>query len=222
MSGIYSIKADEVEFKLKYSPFQYPSLAEADPERGWGHVPVIPEMFEYVTQAGELPSVATTASFLMTLCDPRYARDSKVRRRGEKLVLDFYRDLHTYGLLCDCWLFGQVLYQKALDVNNVDYLARLQSRWAAYWGYNAPVGVQAMMRAHWSEFGDPWSDLKVARRARRHAVLERNSKLYLLTNRQRSAWKQIARVWLFGPDHIRDLADEISADLAPAAATEVA
>lgn len=222
MSGVYSVRADEVEFRLEHSPFQYPTLAEADPERGWGKVAVIPQLFDYVTQTGDLPNVATTASFLMTLCEPRYAAEAKVRRRGEKLVLDFYRDLHTYALLCECWLFGQVLYQKALDVRNVDYLARLRSRWAAHWGYNDPLAVQAMMRARWSEFGDPWSELKSQRRVGRGMTVEPERKLYLLTNRDRVAWKQIARVWLFGPTHIKDLAEIISADLAPTALSEVA
>jgi hypothetical protein len=51
---------------------------------------------------------------------------------------------------------------------------------------------------------------------RRGTTLERQNKLYLLTNRQRPPWKQINRVWLFGPPHVKDLGEEISSDLAPA------
>jgi hypothetical protein len=222
MSGVYSVRADEVEFRLEHAPFHYPMLAEADPELGWGHIAVIPELFDWITREGNLPSVASTAAFLMGLCDPRYADRSTVRRRGEKLVLDFFRDLHTYALLCNCDLFGQVVYQKALDVKNIDYLARLRARWAARWGYSDPVAVQAQMRARWSADSDAWSELKAERRTRRGATLERQEKLYLLTNRSRPPWKQIARVWLFGPTHIRDLADEVSADLAPVMPSVVA
>jgi hypothetical protein len=108
-------------------------------------------------------------------------------------------------------------------MSGVDYLARLNSRFAANWGHVDPVGVQAQMRARWSsDGGDPWSEVKAERRTRRGVTLEHESKLYLLTNRQRPPWKRINRVWLFGPRHIKDLADEIASDLAPVAPTEVA
>jgi hypothetical protein len=223
MSGIYSVRADEVEFRLEHAPFRYPTKADpADPELGWGHVAVIPELFEWVTNEGDLPSVESTAVYLMSLCNPRYAERPLVRRRGEKLVLDFFRDLHTYGLLCECSLFGQVVYKKALDVTNIDYLARLRARWAAHWGFNEPVAVQAMMRARWFADGDAWSVVKEERRGRRGNAPAWDGKLYLLTNRQRPPWKQIAGVWLFGPQHIRDLADEVSSDLAPEPPMQVA
>jgi len=222
MSGVYSVRADEVEYRLEHAQFKYPTLAEADPELGWGHIAVIPELFDWVTQEGDLPTCDQTAQFLMALCDPRYAHLPLVRRRGEKLVLDFYRDLHTYALLCGCELFGQVVYRKALDISNVDYLARLRSRFAAFWGFNDALAVQAQMRAKWPVEGDAWARVKAERRERRHQLPLWEGKVYFLTNRDRPPWKQISRVWLFGPRHIRDLADEVSADLSPKPSTAVA
>jgi hypothetical protein len=222
MSGVYSVRADEVEFRLEHAHFRYPTRAEADPELGWGHVAVIPELFDWVTQEGTLPSVDASAQFLMGRCDPRYAHLPMVRRRGEKLVLDFYRDLHTYALLCGCELFGQVVYRKAFDISNVDYLARLRARFAAFWGFDDALAVQAQMRARWPTEGDPYTQLKAERRKSRGQLSLWPGKVYLLTNRERPPWKQIARVWLFGPSHIRDLADEVSADLAPVTPTAVA
>src|SRR5262245_16650524 len=106
MTGVFSIKADEVEFLVAKAPFTYPRRGEDDPLRGFGHVAVIPSLFDWVVLHRHFPSPAVGMAFIMEqLCDPACREQPGVRRRGEKLYFDFARDMHAYGLLCQCDLF---------------------------------------------------------------------------------------------------------------------
>lgn len=213
--GIFDIKADEVEYALGLAQFKYPRRGEADDFRGFGNHPVIPKLFEWTVERGRFPKPDEGVAYLMgTLCQPMYRDDPGVRRRADKLYLDYCRELHTFGLLNHCDLFGQVIYKHALDVKwNVDYLARLASRFRDWWGCKDEVAIQSKMR-NWREGGGRWDAVKAHRRAAR-GEQEWEGKIYELSNRRRSPWKEIAGVWLFGPAHIRDLADEVRGDLAP-------
>lgn len=211
--GSINVNPDEVEHLLSMADFRYPRNSEADPIHGWSHFAAIPGLFEHMALLKRFPRPDEGRRFLMDNCDPRYAGDFKVKRRADKLYLDFARDMHTMGLLSRSDLFGYVEYQKALDLGyNVDFVAGLlsiiRSRVPDEPG---DVGVQAQMRAKWGA-EDPYELVKSERRSRR-GDREWKGLLFLLTNHTRRHAKEIAGCWLFGREHIVDLAEEVMGTL---------
>jgi hypothetical protein len=200
----------EVIYHLDRCPFRYPSNAEVDDIHGFGHIGVIPELFSYMAARGRFPAMDEMYRLLMEKhCDARYREDHRVMRRAQKLCLDFARDMHTKGLLDVCDLFGCVEYQKALDLGyNVDFVAGLAS-YLIFVGRKS-VAVQAKMRAKW-DGPDRWDGIKADRRRRRGGMVWKG-RVYEITNRARRYAKNVAGVWLFGEEHVRDLAREIKAD----------
>lgn len=204
--GLFWINPLEIETCLKRADYKYPSNREADFGRGWSNFPVIPELYKLTRRLGHYPMPDEGIVFLMKNCDPRYQDNEKVIKRGQKLYMDFGREIHTLGLLQQCSLFAGVWYQKALDMSmNIDYLASLLSMLGGQ-----RVAVQAAMRARWPENidDDPYEQLKAERR-RRRGEIRWNGQIYWLTNRNRPYYKAINGCWLFGPSHINDLTEEI-------------
>lgn len=204
--GLLWINPLEVEACLKKADFRYPSLRETEFLKGWSKFPVIPGLYGLIRRLGHFPEPNEGMAFLMENCEPRYQNSKRVVKRGQKLYMDFGREVHTLGLLQQCALFAMVWYQKALDMSmNIDYLASLLSTLGGQ-----RVAVQAAMRARWPENigDDPYEQLKAERR-RRRGEMRWDGQIYWLTNRNRSYYKAINGCWLFGPPHITDLAEEI-------------
>lgn len=211
--GAVSVNPDEVVYWLQLADFTYPRNRDADPVHGWSKFAVIPGLYNWTAQHRRFPSAAEGVQFLMDKCEAPYKKDPGVVNRAHKLYMDFAREMHTMGLLQRCPILGYVEYQKALDLGfNVDYIASVVS-YLLKAGHTADsqVGIQAAMRAQRIEGGDPWDLLKQARRSRRGSK-EWEGKLYLISNRERDPWRKVNGCWLFGPDHIKDLANEIKTD----------
>jgi len=213
--GSFSVNPLHVEAHLAKATFSYPMGGEADEYRGWGAFAVIPGLFQWMVEHSRFPGPDDGVAFLMQHCDPRYRGDPKVRRRAEKLYMDYCRDMHTKGLLERCTLMAWVQYQKALDLGyDVDFVCGLL---AAFGGPSAEaladLAVRAKMRhpRAWRDGVDPWEEPKMRRRQRRGTMLWTGPS-FVLSNQYRPAAQSIQGCWLFGAAHIFDLRDEILAE----------
>lgn len=207
--GSFSVNPDMVVYELSRTPWTYPTRMEADQKRGWRDHAAIPGLFALANHLRRFPRADEGRSYLLAhIDDPSLLMDPRVVRRGEKLYMDFARDMHALGLLQRCSLFATVLYQKALDLRyNVDYVVDLMP-----WMYEEreeQCGIQSAMRSkyEWSH-GDKWTVTKAGRRERNN-VMEWEGPLYWLTNKTRPPAQAPQRCWLFGEAHINDLAEEI-------------
>ncbi len=224
VTGSVTINPDEVEYHLGRADFTYPRNDEADPYRGWTKFTAIPNLFQWMVRNKKFPTSDEGVAFLLENLDPKYrnrldalldVERKRIVRRGHKLYLDFARDMHTWGLLQRCSLLAFTEYQKAHDIQyNVDFLSTLLSSLIGKDEKNK-IAIQAAMRARWPdeiEGIDPFEAMKAQRRARR-GQREWDGPVYWLTNRYRAPAKKIAGCWLFGPNHINDLAEEVRMEL---------
>ena len=189
---ILSVNPDEVEYQLK------------------------PVLYKYIVNNGKASDADTLLAHLMSHCDPRYIDDERALNRAKKLVCDFYRDLHTYGLLSHEPFFASVAYQKGLDLRfNVDYVVEVRSlildRCLNPTRENA---VQSAMMAPWNwDKEDNFINLKRRRRIRRGNMKEWTGPIYWLTNKDIPYACNAGGTWLFGSKHISALVEEIKAEL---------
>lgn len=204
--GSLVVNPREVEWIMQQATFRYPRSDAAEQYAGWSTVPVIPELYNWTAQRNRLPRPDEGVHYLLEIADDAAdIANERIIKRGQKLYLDFCREMHTLGLLQHCDLFGYVSYQKCLDLRyNVDYVAALLSslQQAA-----DQVGIQSAMRKDWTH--DIWSQIKNARRQRRQDTVDWDGPLFWLTNETRPYAKAISGCWLFGPSHVSDLADQI-------------
>jgi len=204
--GSVSINPIEVEYHLKMADFNYPYTREADFFRGWSKTPVIPFLYGLVAREQRFIGPEEGVNLLLCHvdegCDPG---DPMIIGRGQKLYMDFAREMHTMGLLQRCDLFGYIQYQKSLDMQfNVDYVAQILTLLGG-----GKIAIQSAMRKDWPDNApDPYEQLKSQRRKRRGSI-EWEGPLYWLTNKFRPPAMQIKRCWLFGTIHVKDLAEEI-------------
>lgn len=197
---------DEVLYKLSKAANVYPPNKYVK-DYAFAHVTVIPNLFDYVDRLGDLPEPDQLYQYIMKMyCPDEYKDDSFSEWRAIKLVFDFYREMHSFGLLIRSGLFGFVKYGKALDVNmNVDFLVRLKTFLQENYIGKSGAGVQCMMRSNWRD-GDIWEAIKQSRRMRRNAgANEFEGKIYPMTNRNIPCAKKVKGVWLFGEKHIKEL-----------------
>lgn len=187
--------------------FTYPKGVDANPILGWANVPVFPELWGYIGRAQDqqrCPSLDELVGYLMARCEaPR--PDIKIRRRAEKLVMDFTRDWHAYALLFHSKQFDWVSYSRAQDLDsNIDFLALPK-------GPKTPVAIQAAMRANWSR--DIWTDLK-QERVRRRGGDYWNGPLYWMTNRNVPVERLPNGLWLFTMEHVDEVVAAIDKQFA--------
>lgn len=205
--GSISINPDEVIYQLSKSPFKYPSVRETDLYRGWAKVAVIPKLYSWITHNHRFPSPIEGIKYLMEICEDKYKTDAMVAKRGEKLYMDFAREMHTMGLLQRCSLLAYVEYQKAFDVDaGVDYIASIASYLITVNNFNNLIGIQASMRARWET--EKWTITK-QRRLNARKGLKWSGKLFYLTNKIRPISNSVKGCWLFSEEHIKDLVGEI-------------
>lgn len=211
---ILTVNPNEVEYKLEEANWGYVNTNKRSDDVGFGNVSVFPVLYSYVADCCYLPSLGESYRHLMALhCDKKYKRDHRAYRRAKKLVQDFYRDLHTYGLLGQTTEISVVTYQKGLDLRyNIDYVIGLSSSFMDdYQTKYELVGVQATMMhpRNWKKKGVDFRKVKFGRRQRRGNIKSWEGPMYWLTNRDRPYAKSIGSVWLFGQEHVRDLMDKI-------------
>lgn len=204
--GSFIVNPREVEYVLQQANFTYPRDKEAERYAGWSSVPVIPKLYNWTAQHQRLPRPDEGVAYLLTIADRGTDQtDTRIVKRGQKLYLDFCREMHTLALLQHSDAFGYVSYQKCLDLRyNVDYVAALLSTLQES---QDKVGIQSAMRANWNS--DMWSQIKAARRQRRGDAIDWSGPLFWLTNKDRPQAKQISGCWLFGGAHVSDLVDQI-------------
>lgn len=213
---IQTVNPHEVEYKLRKANWGYTNTQSRSDDVGFANVGVFPILYLYVIQERQVPDLDAMLHHLMHFCEPHYRQDKRAHTRAKKLVQDFCRDLHTFGLLSHTPDIASVSYQKGMDLRyNVDYLARLLSSLVdSYHIGSEEIGVQASMMhpKRWDRLGDSFLALKSHRRSNRTQVKNWDGPLYWLTNKDRPYAKSIGGVWLFGEAHIHDLMDEIKGD----------
>lgn len=193
------------------------------------HLPVIPMLFAETIKQGRNWNPADLKKFLINqwmetppnccqIIAPKSVKISgwhwdgtpytskDVYERANKLVLDYCRELHTYGLLSMSVFFSHVLYEKASDVSkNLDYSAALMTDYSE-------VGIQAAMRAGWrQENYDKWKEYR--RDARKNNEMFIGPLFYLTNKSIKADICPKTGVWLFNNQHIENLIETIKSEL---------
>lgn len=220
MTELWHVKHGEVLYKLQRSGIKYPTKKRTGMDirninAGYGHTAVIPLLYEYVVQQRVgLPYPQQCATWLYenhANVVERERHEKEVKWRTVKLVLDFYRELHTYGLLVAHDFFGSVRYAKAHDIDlGVDYTAYV-SELNRVIGLDK-VGVQAAIGSNKAyAINGYFQKLKAGRKASRNCGAAWDGPIHWLTNENRSAeYERESGVLLFSSGHVQDLVDEIA------------
>lgn len=211
--SIWCPNPDEVVYRLRQSTkVKYPKNVK-NVNFGYSHIMVVPTLYDYVISAGDVPEVETTCIYLWNLRERDPKREEEARQRTFKLVLDFYRELHTFGLLATHGAFGLVSYAAATDVDlGIDYLGRL-SRVRFHLAQPGEVGIQSAIGGRESRLGGRYQVLKAARKVGRGAHTW-TGPLYWLTNETRPAMiERQTGTWLFTREHVADLIDSITGNV---------
>lgn len=207
---LFPSKTIEIEQCLEKCPFSYPKDCEVDDKRGWGNQPVFPKLHKLTSELGHFPQPDEGIKFLMEICDSTCKNNPRVKRRGEKLYMDFCREYHTFVLMQEAVeFFSEIKYKQESDIRlNIDFYARLQPEISSEEKY---IPIQVSMRADWDK--DRWTAIKKGRRERRNSSPQQQpEKLYKLSNECREHSKSINGCWLFSPEHIHDLGEQIKDD----------
>lgn len=174
--------------------FTYPRKGECDDYRGWTKFRAIPGLFKYFVEKGRFPDCWEGLEYLLQNCDsPEQIQDPMIVRRGQKLYLDFAREMHTLGLLIVSRLFAQVVYKAVLDISNIDFLVAMDGE---------KYGIQCAMRWNWAR--NHWTPVKeVRRRYRREPTWE--GPVFLMSNRNIPHWIGPAECWFFREEHVQEV-----------------
>ena len=127
-----------------------------------------------MVQSGQIPKVVTKGSHLVKTCtdwEQASKNDKEANKnRALKLTMDFYRDLHTMGLLS--LKFASVVYERGLDISyNVDYKVTLKKHLFAFMGnsgiLDTPIGIASAMQ-HPRNWRNPESFIAIKQRRRKY------------------------------------------------------
>jgi hypothetical protein len=220
MTNIWFVKHSEVLYKLQQSGIKYPTFKRTgmhmrDINAGYKNAPVIPLLYGYVQTQGRLPAPELCARWLYdNHADETEKRTERkeVIQRTIKLVLDFYRELHTFGLLASNDFFGVVRYAKVDDIDlGVDYTAEVSE--AQQLITLDKIGVQAAIgdaRAYTRE--GYFQPVKAARKlTRTGGALKWDGPIHWLTNEfRRAAYEPVSGTLLFTEAHVADLVEEVA------------
>jgi len=216
---IYSINPLVVIRKLEQCSINnYVNNRESD--WAFSHLPVIPLLFEETINKRNDWTPDYLVKFLYQVwsdnkpdCFEELLKEKGVevarmqlKSRAEKLVLDFCRELHTFGLLSMNMFFDHVFYEKVSDLSmNLDYSASLVDN-------PTEIGVQASMRYNWNDSTyDKW---KQNRRNAKKENREFEGPLFYLTNKEvKHSICQNTGVWLFNQKHIDSLIETIRIEI---------
>jgi len=203
--AIFYPSPQDVEFRLKEAGWKYINNRAGD--FTYAQFAAIPALFEYVVECKRVPPLLDLAKHLWQFRAKGIRTDKDIelaKGRTRKLVQDFYRELHTFGLLAQSTIFGSVRYAKVEDITlGVDYTAVLS---LAIPSNEEAIGIQAAMRDNWTN--DVFTSMKQARQNRRNSSEKWDGPIYLLTDKHRSH-VSLGGVWLFTQDHVNDLMYEI-------------
>jgi len=214
-SDLFSPHPDDVVYQLRGAGWDYRNTPARTQDVGFADIRAFPFLFKFVKERQQVPPMAICKEALLAHRDePPDGLGREERQewigwadaRAQKLVMDFYRELHTFTLLQP---LGSVSYRGILDIDlGVDFLISLtQEIQAQRPNRESLVGVQAAMRhpKWWNEQGEDYFTALKRARLRRRGGHEWRGETYWLTNRVRPYDQSVGGVWLFGPDHIEDL-----------------
>lgn len=204
--NIYYPNPSEIVYRLTEANWKY--VNDRGSDFAYSNVTAIPLLFAYVVERERMPSAADCANYLWGFRAKaliKTGRDNELARmRTRKLVQDFFRELHTFGMLAQSNLFGSVRYAKAEDIDlGVDYTAILSTKLAVD---SDRLGIQSAMRVNWKN--DQFTKIKEGRRGSRGSEKKWTGPIYWITNENRRE-ESVGGVWLFTPEHVQDLVEEI-------------
>jgi hypothetical protein len=213
---IFLPNPDNVAYELEQARLKYPPN---DRRNDWAFAktPVMPICYKYVVLKGEIPPIAELGNFVIKSAWPNLSEHSEPHRnsvhtRARKLVMDFYRDLHTMGLLG--LKFGSVTYERGMDISfNVDYIVTPKRYLFVFENVprNEKLAVASAMM-HPRNWRNPENDIAEKKRRReRRGCKEWGGEIFWLTNMTRQFHRSVNGVWLFGQAHINDLLEDIKA-----------
>jgi len=204
---------DEVVYQLERSPMKkYAFSHNPGDDFGFASVAAMPILYRYTIQLKKVPTILNSVNHLVKFAEPhRDDQGGQIKMRAYKLIQDYFRELHTFGLLAQ--EFASVSYEKGLDIGyNVDFVTQLRSRLVnQLYRKVDQIGIQAQMMhsKRWRGQGRNFLDIKARRRAKRQQRKEWDGAIFYLTNKSRRAARIVNGVWLFGEDHVSDLVDEV-------------
>lgn len=217
---VYSPNPADVVFRLQQANWPYINSASRNDDWAYSKVSAIPVLFQYVATRKEIPTLDECCHHLWKFCNTgpidnattpaaRAEKTKMARERTKKLVMDFFRELHTFGLLSHHQLFGSVRYAKGEDIYlNVDFTAMPSLVLASVVMERHPIGIQSAMRNRWSN--DEFTMLKERRKTRRdydHGTWD--GPIYWLTNKDNPKVLRAGGCWLFTQKHIDDLVEQM-------------
>jgi len=218
---VYSPNPRDVEYRLRQADWRYANSATRGDDWVYNNFAVIPELFKYVATQKEIPSLEDCARYLWQYKNNSYITENAepgkgqnalvcvARARTKKLVMDFYRELHTYGLLSHHMAFGNVRYAKGEDIyRNVDFTAMPSLVMAEVILVRQPIGIQSAMRSKWDD--DQFSKLKAKRKLSQNRSEDYwDGPLYWLTNKNNPNVTKAGGCWLFTEQHISELIEQM-------------
>lgn len=179
-------------------------------DKGFATVAAIPILFSYASGLDSFPSVEDASIYLYKFCEPEYKHTQDAKNRTIKLTYDFFREMHTYGLLTQNNAFGKVGYEAGKDLGyNVDFTATLQSYLSHFVksNDNNDFGIQSTVRA---SFNVDYDVVK-ARRRSKNEMKEWRGQVFELSNRTNKTIERTrSGVWLLTQKHIHQLIEEIT------------
>ena len=213
-SQVWCPDPGEVEMVLRLAGpnIVYPRNAR-EVNRGYAHLQVIPTLYDFVTSCQRVPTPEESCNHLWQLREHEEKYRDEIKRRTIKLVLDFYRELHTFGLLAKHVAFGLVTYAGAVDIDlGVDYTASLsliKMHWLAGTCVQ-DVGIQARIGGRDSRSPVGYYVQSKENRRRARGAGSWPGVIYELNNANRPALIcKPTNTWLFTPGHINDLVNAI-------------
>lgn len=217
---VYSPNPADVAYRLQQANWRYINTANRNDDWAYSKISAIPILFQYVATRKEIPTLDECCHHLWQYhnSEPidkaittatKAAMTNMAKDRTRKLVMDFFRELHTFGLLSHHQLFGSVRYAKGEDIYlNVDFTAMPSLVLASVVVNRHPIGIQSAMRNKWSD--EQFTMLKERRKTKRdcdHGTWD--GPIYWLTNKDNPNVLRAGGCWLFTPKHIDDLVEQM-------------
>jgi len=212
MNVIWYPDPQEISYKLDKTDLKYPRNVKYI-NAGYKNTPVIPSLYNVVCQMEEVPVPDILMRYLW---DNHRDKDLQESQRKEvidrtiKLVFDFYREIHLFGLLAKNGSFGLVKYSKATDISlAIDYLVSLASHISVFVPYSQ-IGVQAAIGAKRSYKQNGYFQRIKQERRKRRGDKKWSGEVKWVTNEKTPAVRTKSNVLLFTGKHVKELVCDIT------------
>jgi len=211
MSIIWYPDPSEIAYKLDQTEFKYPKGVKFI-NAGYRDTPVIPTLYNVVCDMAAVPIPRVLMRHLWVNhrdSDLRESQRKEVIDRTVKLVFDFYREIHLFGLLAKNGAFGLVKYSKATDISlAIDYLVSLASHISVFVPYSQ-TGIQAAIGAPRAYRADGYFQRIKEGRRKQRGDKSWSGEVRWITNETIPAVRTKSKVLLFTDEHVRELVDGI-------------